>query len=281
MGERSSIFVRIRSKNRSSNKNYKWETFFGLYYQWCYGERMISRLRSAIDFVDNHISGYHGEYVVSKDQIELFKRYLAINFDRHDILVTTDLVQLLTSNVMLGEATENADIFAQHENHGYIYIDISLDDPDKKFGENNAKINYAFVDNEYKDKDGTVPHVRSVENFADHDMGKDERKWYEPEPYGDNSGNTARKERFLKEIVPTCKQNMAKIESSATLMTEDERHDFVKFGRSFTKEILCEAEQKRQENIEKRKALIDALNKHYTEMRTLINTTYPVQNSRK
>lgn len=285
MGERSSIFVRIRAKKRSSNKKYQIETFFGLYYQWCYGERMISRLRSAIDFVDKNISGYHGEYVVSNDQIELFKRYLAINFDMHDILVPTDLVQLLTSNVMLGEATENTDIFAQDENHGYIYIDISLDDPDKKFGENNAKIKYAFVDNEYKDKDGTVPHVRSVENFADHDMGNDKRKWYEPEPYWDNNGMTARKERFLKEIVPTCKQNMAKIDSSATLMTEEERHDFVKFGRSFTKKILSEAlseaEQKKQENTEKRKALIDALNKHYTEMRILINTTYPEQKARK
>lgn len=285
MGERSSIFVRIRSKKRSSDKKYQIEAFFGLYYQWCYGERMISRLRSAIDFVDKNISGYHGEYVVSNDQIELFKRYLAINFDMHDIAVPTDLVQLLTSNVMLGTATEKADIFAQDENHGYIYIDISLDDPDKNFGENNAKIKYAFVDNEYKDKDGTVPHVRSVENFADHDMGNDERKWYEPDPYWDNSGNLAFKERFLKEIVPICKQNMAKIDSSATLMTEDERHDFVKFGRSFTKKILSEslseAEQKRQEITEKRKALIDALNKHYTEMLTLINTTYTEQKARK
>lgn len=281
MGERSSIFVRIRSKKRSSDKTYKMVAFFGLYYQWCYGERMISRLRSAIDFVDKNISGYHGDYVVSNDQIELFKRYLAINFDMHDILVPIDLVQLLTSNVMLGEATENADIFRQDENHGYIYIDISLDDPDKKFSENNAKIKYAFVDNECKDKDGSVPHVRSVENFADHDMGKDERKWYEPDPYWDNSGYTARKERFLQEIVPTCKQNMAKIDSSATLMTEAERHDFVNFGRAFTKAILSEAEQKRQEITEKRKALIDALNKHYTEMLNLINTIYPEQKARK
>lgn len=291
MGERSSIFVRIRAKKRSSDKRYKMETFFGIYYQWCYGERMISRLRSAIDFVDRNISGYHGNYVVSKDQLDKFKRYLAINFDMHDILDPTDIIKTWVNDVKLGYTKENADIFAQDENHGYIYIDISLDDPDQKFGENKANIKYAFVDNEYTDNEGKVPHVRSVENFADHDMGNDERKWYEPDPYWDESGMTYRKEHFLKEIVPTCKKNMAEIEASATLMTEDERHDFVKFGRSFTTQILEEAEQQRQEITEKRKALIDCLNnlagnvnaggKNYVELLNLINTTYPEQKARQ
>jgi hypothetical protein len=39
MGERSNIFVRMRGKNYGE-KTFKHETFFGLYYQWCYGERM-------------------------------------------------------------------------------------------------------------------------------------------------------------------------------------------------------------------------------------------------
>lgn len=287
MGERSSIFVRIRAKKRSSDKRYKMATFFGIYYQWCYGERMISRLRSVIDFVAKNISGYHGEYCMSKDQLEQFKRYLAINFDMRDILDTRDLVKTMATDVKLGYTKETADIFAQDENHGYIYIDISLDDPDKKFGENNAKIKYAFVDNEYKDNDGTVPPVRSVENFADHDMGNDERKWYEPAPYLDESGMEYRKEHFLKEIVPTCKKNMAEIEASATLMTEYERKNFVKFGRSFTAKILSEVEQQKQEITKKRMALIECLNnlvgnvnvggKNYVELLNLINTKYPAQ----
>lgn len=282
MGERSSIFVRIRAKKRRSDKHYKMETFFGLYYQWCYGEHMISRLRSAIDFVDRNMNGLYGEPVVNEDQIDTFKRYLAVNFDRRSIVDHIDLVKTLVNDVNLGYTNENADIFAQDENHGYIYIDISLDDP---FGENKAKIKYAFVDNEYTDKDGTVSPVRSVENFADNDMGNDERKWYVPAPYLDNPVYTARKERFLSEIVPTCMKNMAKINSSATLMTEDDRKDFVKFGRSFTKKILTEVEQKKQEITEKRKSLIDCLNnlagnvnaggKNYVELLNLINTTYP------
>lgn len=255
MGERSNIFVRIRAKKRTSDKKYQMATFFGLYYQWCYGERMISRLRSAIDFVDSNISGWHGEYVVSKDQIDKFKRYLAINFDMKDIIDTVDLIPDAVNDVMRGYANEKADIFDQAENHGFIYLDITLDDPEKKFGENNAKIKYAFVDNEYKDDDGKVPTIRSVENFADHDMGNDERKWFEPDPYWDERGMTAHKERFLNEIVPTAKKNIEEINKSATLMTEDDRKDFVKFGRSFTRKILKEVEKKKAEIKEQRETL--------------------------
>ena len=257
MGERSNIFVRIRAKKRSSDKKYQMETFFGLYYQWCYGERMISRLRSAIDFVDSDISGWHGEYVVSKETTGKFKRYLAVNFDMKDILDPVDLIPDAVDDVMQGYDTAQADIFDQAENHGFIYLDITLDDPDKKFGENNAKIKYAFVENEYKGKDGKVPPIRSVEQFADHDMGNDERKWFEPDPYWDERGMTAHKERFLNEIVPTAKKNIEEINKSATLMTEDDRKDFVKFGRSFTRKILKNAE-KEKANIKEKRELLTA-----------------------
>ncbi|MBR6892541.1 MAG: hypothetical protein IKN15_04830 [Bacteroidaceae bacterium] len=255
MGERSNIFVRIRAKKRSSDKKYQMATFFGLYYQWCYGERMISRLRSAIEFVDSDISGWHGEHAVSKETTDKFKRYLAINFDMKDILDPVDLIPDAVNDVMRGYANEKADIFDQAENHGFIYLDITLDDPEKKFGENKANIKYAFVDNEYKDKDGKVPPILSVENFADHDMGNDERKWFEPDPYWDERGMTAYKERFLNEIVPTAKKNIEEINKSATLMTEDDRKDFVKFGRSFTRKILKEVEKKKAEIKEQRETL--------------------------
>lgn len=282
MGERSNIFVRIRAKQRTNDKNYKMETFFGLYYSWCYGERMISRLRSAIDFVDSNISGWHGEHVVSTDQIDKFKRYLAVNFDMKDILDPVDLIPDAVNNVMQGYDTANADIFDQAENHGFIYLDITLDDPEQKFGENKAKIKYAFVDNEYRGKGGKVPPVRSVENFADHDMGNDERKWYEPDPYWDEHEMFVHKERFLNKIVPTCKKNMAEIEASATLMTEDDRKDFVKFGRAFARKILKKAEKKKAEIKEQRETLTaEICSQEYlpselsNKLLELVNKVYP------
>lgn len=285
MAERSNIFVRIRAKKKSSNKKYQMETFFGLYYDWCHGERMISRLRSAIDFANKHISGWHGEYVVSKDQIDLFKQYLAVNFDMRDITTAVDLFDALRNDVIRGDATEKADIFDQAEDHGFIYIDITLDDPENKFGENNAKIKYAFVDNEYKNNDGSVSPVRNVENFADHDIGNGVRKWYEPDPYWDERQMFGYKKRFLNDIVPTTKKNIETINKSATLMTEDDRKDFVKFVRAYTRKKLVEVENKKLEIRRKRNELFDCLNNlarksgaddtNYIKLMHLISATFP------
>ena len=288
MGERSNFFVRIRAKEKTSDKFYKHQAFFGLYYQWCYGERMISRLRSAIAFVDSEISGSHGGYAINKDQMDRFKRYLSINFDMKDFVDTTDLIPYTVDDIMQGWDTAKSDIFDQAENHGFIYLDITLDDPDQKFGENKAIIKYAFVDNEYHSKKHPLPSVRSVENFADHDMGNDERKWYEPDPYWeDKPWGAAHKERFLNDIVPTAKKNMEEINASATLMTEDDRKEFVKFGRAYARKYFREAEKKKQEIKEKREYAIsklqylrNALNglpdeTIYTVFMELIDKVYP------
>jgi len=288
MGERSNFFVRVRAKEKTSDKFYKHQAFFGLYYQWCYGERMISRLRSAIAFVDSEISGSHGGYAINKDQMDRFKRYLSINFDMKDFVDTTDLIPYTVDDIMQGWDTAKSDIFDQAENHGFIYLDITLDDPDQKFGENKAIIKYAFVDNEYHSKKHPLPSVRSVENFADHDMGNDERKWYEPDPYWeDKPWGAAHKERFLNDIVPTAKKNMEEINASATLMTEDDRKEFVKFGRAYARKYFREAEKKKQEIKEKREYAIsklqylrNALNglpdeTIYTVFMELIDKVYP------
>lgn len=256
MGERSNFFVRIRSKEKTSDKFYKHQAFFGLYYQWCYGERMISRLRSAIDFVHSEVSGRHGNCAINKEQLERFKSYLAINFDMKDILKPVDLIPYTVDDIIQGYDTAKSDVFDQAENHGYIYLDITLDDPDQKLGENNAIIKYAFVDNEYRSKKHPLPPVRSVESFADHDIGDDERKWDVPDPYWeDKSWGEAHKKRFLEEIVPTAKKNMEEINKSASVMTEDERKEFVKFGRAYARKYFREAEKKKAEIKEQRELL--------------------------
>ena len=256
MGERSDFYVRIRAKEKTSDKFYKHQAFFGLYYQWCYGERMISRLRSAIDFVDSEISGRHGGYAINEDNIKRFKKCLAINFDMKDFLDTTDLIPDTVDDIINGFDTAKSDIFDQAENHGFIYLDITLDDPDQKFGDNKAKIKYAFVDSEYHSKKHPLPPVRSVENFADHDIGDDERKWDEPDPYWeDKSWGAAHKERFLNVIVPTAKKNMEEINKSASVMTEDDRKDFVKFGRAYARKYFREAEKKKMKIKEQRELL--------------------------
>jgi hypothetical protein len=203
-----------------------------------------------------------------------------------DIVEPVDLIPEAIESVKQGYDNAKADIFNQAENHGFIYIDITLDDPEEKFGENKANIKYAFVDNEYHSKKYPLPPIRSVENFADHDIGDDERKWYEPDPYWDEEKNkgwgATHKENFLKNIVPTTKKNIAEIEQSATLMTEDDRKDFVKFGRAFTRKILKKAEKEKAEIKAKREALtaeifekFHSYEKGYKDLLELVDKAYP------
>lgn len=260
MGERSDFFVRIRVKEKKNAKNYKYQAFFGLYYQWCYGERMISRLRSAINFAESHVVGWNGGYSCSAQRIEQFKRYLAINFDMQDILEPCDLIPEAVDDVMQGWNTAKADIFNQAENHGFIYLDITVDDPDDRSDDNKGStIKYAFVETEWHEKNKPLPPVMSVEQFADWDIADNERKWYEPNPdwdREDNSWGHNHKKRFLEEIVPTAKKNIEEINKSASVMSEDERTEFVKFGRAYTRKILREADKKKAENKEKRETLL-------------------------
>lgn len=280
MGERSNIFVRIRAKETSTAKRYKNEVFFGLYYQWCYGERMISRLRAAVDFAHSDLA-WHYAISLSKETIEKFKQVLRTNFDMRDIIETTDLVPDAIDNLKQGYDTVDADIFNQAENHGFIYLDITIDDPDEKFGKNTPTVKYAFVQNEDKD----CP-VMDVVQFADKDIGDGERKWYVPAPYWDNKENKkwgkVHKKEFLTEIVPTCKKNIKAIQSDASVMTEKERRAFVKAGRKFVKDILVIAESEIKKDEEKRKELLEEIfekfhsyEKGYKDLLELVNKVYP------
>ena len=101
MGERSNFFVRIRAKETSTAKTYKYQTFFGLYFQWCYGERMISRLRAAIDFAQTDLA-WQSAITLRKELIDKFKQVIRTNYDMRDILDTTDLVPDAIDNLKQG-----------------------------------------------------------------------------------------------------------------------------------------------------------------------------------
>ena len=277
MGERSNIFVRMRGKNYGE-KTFKHETFFGLYYQWCYGERMISRLRSAVDFIQTYFDGCRADRVTDKDIVSKFKRFLAVNFDMRDVVEPVDLIPEAIKDVKLGYYNSKADIFAQEENHGFIYIDVTVDGSANKLAsDNKAVIKYAFV--EYEGGEKETP-VRSVTQFADHDMGDDERKWYTPDPHWDSKEarrwGKAHKKTFLNEIVPTCKANIKEINSSAEVMTEAERKEFVKAGRKYTKKILEQVESDMRTAMAKRQDILNLFNPVPQVLRELVDQVYPV-----
>lgn len=282
MGERSDVFVRIRAKENKTDKTYKHTAFFGLYYHWCYGERMISRLRGAIDFIHSKIDTWNPEFVESKERIDNFKKFWQVNFDMEDILDTTDLVAEAISDLKDGWGNTKADIFNQAENHGYIYLDITIDDRDNE----KSTVKYAFVKDEYKDDEKGLPPVMSVEQFADWDIGDGERKWYEPDPFWDKEENKrwgkTHKKNFLKNVVPYTKKNIKEIEKSASVMTEDERNEFVAWGRSYVRKILRDADKEKKENLKKRETLLSEIyekfhsyEQGYKDLLELVNKVYP------
>lgn len=281
MGERSDVFIRIRAKDTKKEKKYSQTAFIGLYYQWCYGERMISRLRGAIDFIHSFIDTWSADFVCSKQQIDKFKKFWAVNFDMEDITDPTDLVAEAISDLKDGYCNTRADIFNQAENHGYIYLDITLNSRDEK-----AIVKYAFVHNEYKDDEKGLPPVMSVEQFADWDIGDGERKWFEPDPYWDKEENArwgkTHKKNFLKNVVPYTKKNIKEIEKSASVMTEDERNEFVAWGRAYVRKILRDADAENKENLKKRETLLSEIyekfhsyEQGYKDLLELVNKVYP------
>lgn len=277
MGERSNIFVRMRGKNYG-DKTFKHETFFGLYYQWCYGERMISRLRSAVDFIHTYLDDSRADRVTDKDLVSKFKRFLAVNFDMRDVVEPVDLIPEAVKDVKLGYINSKADIFAQEENHGFIYIDVTVDGSANKLSsDNKAVVKYAFV--QYEGGEKETP-IMSVTQFADHDLGDDERKWYQPDPYWDSKDarrwGKAHKKTFLNEIVPTCKANIKEINSSAKVMTEAERKAFVKAGRKYTQKILEQVESDLRTAMAKRQDILDLFNPVPQVLRELVDQVYPV-----
>ena len=102
----------------------------------------------------------------------------------------------------------------------------------------------------------------SVTQFADHDIGDGERKWYEPDPSwdrDDRNWGTEHKKDFLENVVPTCRDNIRAIDEAASVMTPEERKEFVSFGRRFARKILQQVDAERKERLARRDELIAAI----------------------
>ena len=81
MGQRSQIYVRYQK----DGVNY----LTARYYQWNYGERMISRCRHSLGWIKEMIP--YDWYFTR--ETEKLKRILDVNFDMHDITIGYDIIK--------------------------------------------------------------------------------------------------------------------------------------------------------------------------------------------
>lgn len=186
MGQRSQIYIRIADEYKGYPKLY------AKYYGWNFGERMISRARHGIEYIQEYL-----QYKSDPNTQEKINRIFDVNFDMKDILVTSDIIKewieqfqdIHTSKEYIFECVDN--------NDGKLFIDITKDN----------QIKYCFTNRDLK--------ILSPKQYMDWDF----ENW-------ENS------EYLDKEDVEICKNNIKYIKENAKQMTEEELQEFIDFDYS-------------------------------------------------
>ena len=194
MGQRSQIYVRYEGK-----------LIIARYYQWNYGERMISRARYGIEYIKRDIDKGYTFCFTTECYINRYIHIFDTNFDMKDVEISTDIFKEFEEwKVEEPELDFKQHCFTyQDNNDGKLLIDIS-----------GKTIKYAFLDSETD-----IKHIMSARQYMDWDS----TNW-----------------RYSKYIgaagIRACKDNIQSINSMARLMTEQEVIDFLQtddyFGKS-------------------------------------------------
>lgn len=198
MGQRSQIYVRFPMTENG-------KTGHGLianYYQWNYGERMISRCRYALEYIkDCNITGYIDWYFSQGKYYEQFRRYLDVNFDMKDVVVSDNIIEdykqygyeCVNEVDMTLESRFNDYVFdGQDNNDGKLLIDIS-----------ESGVKYAFLREQANETD-----LMGAEEYMEWDCGV---RWKKTGGFD----------------IETCVKNIEEISKLACLMTEEEVKDFL------------------------------------------------------
>ncbi|MEE0929909.1 MAG: hypothetical protein UIM53_02780 [Acutalibacteraceae bacterium] len=134
MGQRSQIYIRYQKEKQVYNQKTKrcvmepdGHGLIALYFGWNYGERMISRARYTMEWLE--------EYAEYPYEIEKkASRIAETNFDMIDVLPTSDIVKEWQEWEY--DSTFRDFVFEnQDNNNGQLYIDVMLD----------GTIKYAFT----------------------------------------------------------------------------------------------------------------------------------------
>lgn len=188
MGQRSQIFVRYEENGQKK--------MIARYYQWNYGERMISRARYGIEWLKKM-------YKYSFEIERKLYRILNVNFDMIDYAISSDIIKEFVDDDWenSGYILNNFMFYQQDNNDGKLFIDVLSD----------GTIKYAFLDYDNK-------RIMSGTEYMKWDRGKG---WKNPTEY------------FDQEDVDICIKNIKEINKMATKMTADEVKEFMEMDYSY------------------------------------------------
>ena len=137
MGQRSQIYV-IYKDNQNR------DCISATYFQWNYGERMISRARYLMGWIKGQNLFYSSDNNLFSLSYVAYKiRYIAsVNFDYKDVVIGQDLIEEWKAYKQgVPNANLNDYIFYADNNDGCLFIDAR----------NPKHLRYAFTTYDYKD----------------------------------------------------------------------------------------------------------------------------------
>ncbi len=192
MGQRSQIYVRYEVEGAKK--------LIARYFQWNYGERMISRARYTMDWLE-----VNREYL--NFEVKKVIHILETNFDMIDCVGSADIMQ--DYNDCLAYAGINEEytfrdfILSQDNNNGVLFIDVLPD-----------KIKYGFLNWECN-----TDNVMTARQYMDNDL----EGW-------DNSDHKI----LDKKEHATCIRNIKEIDCRKhhELMTSEEVEEFISYDYS-------------------------------------------------
>lgn len=196
MGQRSQIYLRYNGK-----------LLFANYYQWNYGEQMISRARWGIEYVKDFVDAKYDFVFRDSAYITRISRVFDTNFDVKDVAISCDIVKEWEeqfSNEPFNDVVFNE----QDNNDGQLYVDIKDD-----------KIFYCFRDWTRHEDGITTDVIMDASEYMDWDC-----------PHWDSKSehNPAYDSEYLsEEVIKTCEDNIKAIEEMAELMTMEQLDDFI------------------------------------------------------
>lgn len=179
MGQRSQIYVKVDD-----------ELIIANYYQWNFGERMVSRARYGIEHIEYSVDHEYFWMFKSANDILKLSRIFDVNFDFKDVAISLDIFKEY-AEYGEGCSLEEYVFDDQDCNDGKLFIWVDTQ---------NKAIKYAFTD-----CDGDDP-MTAVEY-----MNWEDEVCYEPYTT-----------RLKKSELNIFERNRKYIEKHATLMTSDE-----------------------------------------------------------
>lgn len=254
MGQRSQMYIKVNQIDKNGNKSTE---LYARYFQWNYGERMISRAAHTLGWVKEHISNLlYGGYEDHK-----LPSIMETNFDYVDKVNTIDILketveygmELSTIPTSDNKDAYNESIFGmQDNNNGQFFAEVTYNEQTRSI----TDCKYAFRElysNRSIPMDAYEYLIRDLgyELEEELDNAMKEPSWESPKSFEtfyyehfSEIHNTKSEEETL-EMCEMQRTNIGKLQEMGTVMSKEDLQAFLSFDYSkqlqeVRKEVLKE-----------------------------------------